>query len=60
VAGFCEHGKEPLGSIKGGEFHDSFLRRTLLRGVSSIIKTPVSFLYILILGLPTVLGVMAL
>jgi len=23
VAGSCEHGNEPLGSIKGGEFLDS-------------------------------------
>jgi hypothetical protein len=39
VAGSCEHGNEPSGSIKFGEFLDwaertlSFLRRTLLHGV---------------------------
>jgi len=26
MAGCCEHGNEPLGSIKGGEFLDTFIR----------------------------------
>jgi hypothetical protein len=39
MAGACECGEEPSGSIKGGEFLDqlqtvSFSRRTLLHGVS--------------------------
>jgi hypothetical protein len=36
VAGCCEHGNEPLDSIKGREFLDwlSFSRRTRLCGVS--------------------------
>jgi hypothetical protein len=40
VAGSCDHGNEPLGSIKCGgisrlaERTLSFLRRTLLHGVS--------------------------
>jgi hypothetical protein len=38
VAGCCEHGNEPSGSIRGGGFVDllsdiSFLRRTLFNGV---------------------------
>ena len=39
VVGFCENGKKPVGSIKGGNFltHSgtiSFSRRTMLDGVS--------------------------
>jgi hypothetical protein len=38
VAGSCENGTEPTGSIKGGKFVDSvatgFSRRTLLHEVS--------------------------
>jgi hypothetical protein len=42
VVGSCEHGNEPSGSIKGGEFlrlaeHTiSFSRRTLVHGVSRL------------------------
>jgi hypothetical protein len=42
VAGTCEYGKEPSGSIKCGEFLGylrqlaSFSRRTLLHGVSTV------------------------
>jgi hypothetical protein len=44
VAGSCEHGNEPSGSIKCGEFLGlaertlSFLRRTLLHGVIFLLK----------------------
>jgi hypothetical protein len=31
VAGSCEHGKEPLGSIKDGEFFDSLSNCQLLK-----------------------------
>jgi hypothetical protein len=34
VAGTCEHGNKPSGSIKGGEFLDSFSRRAVLHAVS--------------------------
>ena len=34
VAGSCECGNEPLGSIKCGEFHECLRAWTLLRGVS--------------------------
>jgi hypothetical protein len=35
VAGSCGHGKEPLGSIKGGELPDQliFSRKTSFHGV---------------------------
>jgi hypothetical protein len=31
VAGSCEHGNEPLGSIKGGEFRDQLSDCQLLK-----------------------------
>jgi hypothetical protein len=48
VAGNCECGNEPSGSIKLGEFLDcykpvSFSRSTLLHGVSKFICECVSF-----------------
>jgi hypothetical protein len=49
MAGSCEHGDEPSGSIKCGEFPGlaehtlSFSRRTLLYGVSYLVSL-VSFL----------------
>jgi hypothetical protein len=42
VAGSCEHGNEPSGSIKGGKFLDelrdyiSFSTRNLFNGICSI------------------------
>jgi hypothetical protein len=41
VAGSCEHGNEPLGSTKSGEFLDYLMtiscsRKTLLHGVKSV------------------------
>jgi hypothetical protein len=37
MAGSCEHGDEPLGSIKGGQLLDSFSRRTLFHEVSQLV-----------------------
>jgi hypothetical protein len=37
VMGFCEHGNEPSGSVKGGEV--IFLRRTLFHGVKWLISS---------------------
>jgi hypothetical protein len=50
VTGFCEHGNEPSGSIKCGEFLEwmtDSTRRTLLHEVSYDVNTtsrPISFL----------------
>jgi len=36
MAGFCEHGNEPSGFIKGGEFLDSLSEYQLLKGLCSV------------------------
>ena len=46
MAGVCESGDEPSGSIKCGDFLNSgetgsFSRRTLLHGVSNILRSSV-------------------